>query len=105
MLFKEFYSQGDIEKSLGIEVASFMDREVSSPPQAQKGFISYIVQPLYKSLAKHCPSIYEDVFSARFDANLEHLDAWEKSGEGIEHLQKEIEEVVVDLEASCSKDN
>ncbi len=90
MLFIEFYQQGDVEKSLGLEVASFMDRDVSSPPQAQKGFINYIVQPLYKrTLGKHCPGIYEDVFEPRFAANLEKLDEWDKSGKGIEHLREE----------------
>ena len=85
MLFKEFYKQGDIEKKMGLEVAPFMNRDVSSPPQAQKGFINYFVQPLYEmAIGQYCESIYKEVFAPRFEENMKCLERWDESGGALE---------------------
>lgn len=41
---------GDLEKQLGIPVSPFMDRDSPPGPSAQKGFISFIVYPLFEAL-------------------------------------------------------
>ncbi|UKJ88517.2 hypothetical protein MACJ_000961 [Theileria orientalis] len=52
-LLCEFYSQGDLEKSLELPVSALCDstrhRDV---PKAQSGFLSLVVAPLYEELSK-----------------------------------------------------
>eukprot|EP01112_Ceratiomyxa_fruticulosa_P012115 TRINITY_DN3337_c0_g1_i1.p1 TRINITY_DN3337_c0_g1~~TRINITY_DN3337_c0_g1_i1.p1 ORF type:complete len:950 (-),score=175.55 TRINITY_DN3337_c0_g1_i1:63-2912(-) len=48
-VLEEFYTQGDLEKSLGLPVSRFMDRSQPQPEKCQLGFISYIVLPTFKS--------------------------------------------------------
>ena len=48
-ILQEFYNQGDMEKKLGLPISPFMNRE-SPGPSAQKGFIEYIVYPLFEAL-------------------------------------------------------
>jgi hypothetical protein len=48
-ILQEFYNQGDLEKKLGLPISPFMNRE-SIGPSAQKGFIEYIVYPLFEAL-------------------------------------------------------
>jgi len=76
MLFDEFYNQGDTEKSLGLEVAPFMDREQSLPSTAQQGFISFIVRPLSEAWCQFLPSASK-VLLPRLAENLQQLESWE----------------------------
>ena len=47
-IMAEFYNQGDLEKKLGLPISPFMNRE-SQGPSAQKGFIEFIVYPLFEA--------------------------------------------------------
>eukprot|EP01113_Clastostelium_recurvatum_P005029 TRINITY_DN12230_c0_g1_i4.p1 TRINITY_DN12230_c0_g1~~TRINITY_DN12230_c0_g1_i4.p1 ORF type:complete len:847 (-),score=179.11 TRINITY_DN12230_c0_g1_i4:67-2607(-) len=47
-VLEEFYSQGDIEKSLKMPVTAFMDRTRPTPAKCQIGFINFIVLPTFK---------------------------------------------------------
>jgi hypothetical protein len=49
----EFYTQGDLEHKLGLQISPFMNREQKS--SAQKGFIEFIVFPLYEALEQFTP--------------------------------------------------
>ena len=52
----EFHQQGDLEKEMGLEVSPFMNRENSSNgSNAQKGFIEFIVYPLFEALEYWTP--------------------------------------------------
>ena len=44
--------QSDKEKQSGLPVQKHMDRDHVTKPSAQIGFISYILLPMFKSLAK-----------------------------------------------------
>nr|PVC52459.1 hypothetical protein MACL_00000757 [Theileria orientalis] len=61
-LLCEFYSQGDLEKSLDLPVSALCDstrhRDV---PKAQSGFLSLVVAPLYEELSKipHHPNSHK----------------------------------------------
>lgn len=55
-IMTEFYNQGDMEKQLGLPVSPFMNREAGS--SAQKGFIEFIVYPLFEALEQWTP-LYE----------------------------------------------
>jgi hypothetical protein len=61
LLIKEFFSQGDIEKSENLTVSFLCDRNTVSIPKSQVGFINSIVHPLIKILTFIIPEtkIYE----------------------------------------------
>merc|ERR1719481_2393425 len=42
---EEFFKQGDMERSQGLEFSPLCDRENTMVPQSQIGFIDYIVSP------------------------------------------------------------
>jgi hypothetical protein len=49
LIMDEFFQQGDSERSKGIPISMFMDRDSTDIPKCQVGFIDYIVTPLYKA--------------------------------------------------------
>ena len=52
----EFHQQGDLEKEMGLDVSPFMNRDNSNNgPNAQKGFIEFIVYPLFEALEYWTP--------------------------------------------------
>jgi len=46
-IFDEFFSQGDLEKSLGNAPVEMMDRERASIPDLQIQFITNLVIPVF----------------------------------------------------------
>ena len=66
MLYKEFFSQGDLEKALGRNPMEMMDRERASIPDLQIGFIDHIVLPafryvyIYMQYASACAASSQD---------------------------------------------
>lgn len=48
LIYSEFFSQGDLEKAMGVRPSEMMDREKACIPELQIGFIENIVQPAYK---------------------------------------------------------
>ncbi|KAJ7384228.1 High affinity cAMP-specific and IBMX-insensitive 3',5'-cyclic phosphodiesterase 9A [Desmophyllum pertusum] len=51
-LLEEYFMQSDREKSEGLPVAPFMDRDKVSKPTAQIGFIKFVLIPLFELLNK-----------------------------------------------------
>ena len=49
-ILEEFYNQGDLERKLGLPISPFMNRDSIGGPSAQKGFIEFIVYPLFEAL-------------------------------------------------------
>lgn len=52
---EEFFSQGDLERALGIPISKDMDRTEGSLHERQIRFIDNLVEPLYKALSKVIP--------------------------------------------------
>ncbi|OMJ89414.1 hypothetical protein SteCoe_8412 [Stentor coeruleus] len=50
LVVEEFYIQGDMEKSLGISVSMYCDRETTDISKSQAGFIRNIVYPLFSTI-------------------------------------------------------
>lgn len=50
LVVEEFYRQGDMEKSLGIPVSMYCDRETTDISKSQAGFIRNIVYPLFSTI-------------------------------------------------------
>ena len=48
LIYNEFFSQGDLEKSLGRTPPEMMDREKARIPDLQIGFLDHIALPVYR---------------------------------------------------------
>ncbi|XP_077866488.1 high affinity cGMP-specific 3',5'-cyclic phosphodiesterase 9A-like [Saccoglossus kowalevskii] len=51
-LLEEYFMQSDREKSEGLPVAPFMDRDKVTKPTAQIGFIKFVLIPMFEAVAK-----------------------------------------------------
>uniref|UniRef100_A0A8C9V1D6 Phosphodiesterase n=1 Tax=Scleropages formosus TaxID=113540 RepID=A0A8C9V1D6_SCLFO len=59
-LLEEYFMQSDREKSEGLPVAPFMDRDKVTKPTAQIGFIKFVLIPMFEAVMKLFPQI-EDI--------------------------------------------
>jgi len=48
LVTKEFFSQGDKERKMGLPVSQLCDRETIVIANSQKGFLSYLVLPIFE---------------------------------------------------------
>lgn len=48
LLYLEFFTQGDLEKALGVTPIEMMDKDKAFVPAQQVGFLSGIAGPVYK---------------------------------------------------------
>jgi len=55
LIYKEFFNQGDKEKSLKINVSFLCDRETTSVPKSQVGFIKNIILPSFSLILAIMP--------------------------------------------------
>ncbi|RVE64814.1 hypothetical protein OJAV_G00129520 [Oryzias javanicus] len=58
-LLEEYFMQSDREKSEGLPVAPFMDRDKVTKPTAQIGFIKFVLIPMFETFMKLFPQIEE----------------------------------------------
>ncbi|XP_069130553.1 uncharacterized protein [Argopecten irradians] len=72
LIYKEFFSQGDLEKSMGREPIEMMDRERARIPDLQIGFLDHIALPVYKVLAELFPEA--NCVRIAVDDNRRHWD-------------------------------
>ena len=67
----EFFLQGDLEKKLGMKVSQNFDRETTSLPGSQIGFMNFIVAPFFLSLTEIFPEL--EFLSDNVKINLENM--------------------------------
>ncbi|XP_048121116.1 cGMP-dependent 3',5'-cyclic phosphodiesterase isoform X2 [Alosa alosa] len=68
LIYKEFFSQGDLEKAMGNRPSEMMDREKAYIPELQISFMEHIAMPIYKLLQELFPGgaeLYERVAANR----------------------------------------
>uniref|UniRef100_A0A8C6NL25 Phosphodiesterase n=1 Tax=Nothobranchius furzeri TaxID=105023 RepID=A0A8C6NL25_NOTFU len=68
LIYKEFFSQGDLEKAMGNRPSEMMDREKAYIPELQISFMEHIAMPIYKLLSELFPGateLYETVAANR----------------------------------------
>ncbi|CAL8346174.1 unnamed protein product [Arctogadus glacialis] len=68
LIYKEFFSQGDLEKAMGNRPSEMMDREKAYIPELQISFMEHIAMPIYKLLSEFFPratELYERVAANR----------------------------------------
>ena len=75
----EFFVQGDSEKAKGLPVSMNCDRDTVITSKAQVGFISFLVAPLYRTLAAYAPSMQPLV--NQLDSNLKHFQDLAEKGQ------------------------
>ncbi|KAL4230916.1 cGMP-dependent 3' [Mactra antiquata] len=73
LIYKEFFSQGDMEKSKGLQPIDMMDRERAQIPALQIGFLDHVALPVYKLLGMMFEPAHE--VADRVNDNKNH---WEK---------------------------
>ncbi|XP_019384538.1 PREDICTED: high affinity cGMP-specific 3',5'-cyclic phosphodiesterase 9A [Crocodylus porosus] len=58
-LLEEYFMQSDREKSEGLPVAPFMDRDKVTKPTAQIGFLKFVLIPMFEIVTKLFPEVEE----------------------------------------------
>mmetsp|Transcript_13199 Transcript_13199/g.15117 ORF Transcript_13199/g.15117 Transcript_13199/m.15117 type:complete len:669 (+) Transcript_13199:63-2069(+) len=54
-ILDEFFQQGDKEREMGLPISPLCDRNTTSRPDSQMGFINYIIRPSFELLQEHMP--------------------------------------------------
>ncbi|XP_077985023.1 high affinity cGMP-specific 3',5'-cyclic phosphodiesterase 9A-like [Glandiceps talaboti] len=72
-LLQEYFMQSDQEKSEGLPVAPYMDRDKVTKPTAQIGFIKFVLIPMFEAVCKLFPQI-EDVMVKPLRDAQEHYE-------------------------------
>jgi len=84
LVMNEFFSQGDLQKELGLKPSKNCDREVVSVPACQIGFGDYVIRDLYELLENFLPQVGGTLLR-NFNANQlkwkEFLEREKKTGE------------------------
>ncbi|XP_065180599.1 uncharacterized protein LOC135811308 isoform X2 [Sycon ciliatum] len=72
-LYAEFFNQGEMERALASQPGKMMNRDLACIPEEQIGFISFIAQPVFESLAALFPETQEVL-----DRVMENYDNWQR---------------------------
>jgi hypothetical protein len=82
-LFEEFFNQGDVEKAQSLEVSFLCDRETTEIAAGQAGFISFVVLPVFKLLARLSP----DVTNVQVASGEKNILKWKAKAQAIKDAQ------------------
>ncbi|KAJ3182812.1 hypothetical protein HDU85_002415 [Gaertneriomyces sp. JEL0708] len=82
-VMEDFFLQGDREKKMGMPVSKFMDRDDTSIPKCQLGFIDVLVVPLFDSWARAIETEFSAYCMENISRNRRH---WEWILDHPEHL-------------------
>ncbi|XP_067841717.1 cGMP-dependent 3',5'-cyclic phosphodiesterase isoform X2 [Heptranchias perlo] len=70
LIYKEFFSQGDLEKAMGNHPSEMMDRDKAYVPDLQINFMEHIAMPTYELLKEILPK--SEILYQRVKANRDH---------------------------------
>lgn len=76
-LLEEYFLQSDREKSEGLPVAAFMDRDKVTKPTAQIGFIKFVLIPVFEAMSQLFPQL-EDSMISTLKSSQEHYEQLKK---------------------------
>ncbi|KAG8247469.1 cGMP-dependent 3',5'-cyclic phosphodiesterase [Homalodisca vitripennis] len=74
LIYNEFFTQGDMEKAMGVDPMEMMDREKAKIPDLQVEFLSHVVVPVYEVLI----SLYPET-NPCLDSIQNNLVCWQKA--------------------------
>lgn len=89
-LLEEYFMQSDREKSEGLPVSPFMDRDKVTKPTAQIGFIKFVLIPLFEATTMVLPQLQTMITALR-----ESLDYYEQL--------KQMEDMLKDKDVQTKK--
>ncbi|XP_072040960.1 cGMP-dependent 3',5'-cyclic phosphodiesterase-like isoform X4 [Amphiura filiformis] len=61
LIYREFFSQGDLEKAMGLQTPEMYDREKACIPELQINFLDHIAMPVYEILHELFPVEAKDL--------------------------------------------
>eukprot|EP00457_Paulinella_chromatophora_P001008 gb/GEZN01001010.1/.p1 GENE.gb/GEZN01001010.1/~~gb/GEZN01001010.1/.p1 ORF type:complete len:1066 (+),score=133.99 gb/GEZN01001010.1/:121-3318(+) len=91
---QEFFQQGDMERTRNLPRSMFMDRHSSNLSTSQVGFISFLVEPLFKNFST---AIKYDFWRDRVLLNLR---MWQTE----QYIEKELKAIEIDDRAAAEAD-
>ncbi|XP_054260825.1 cGMP-dependent 3',5'-cyclic phosphodiesterase-like [Macrosteles quadrilineatus] len=74
LIYDEFFTQGDMEKAMGVDPMDMMDRDKAKIPDLQVEFLSHVVSPVYDVLV----SLYPEAKACQEQIRL-NLECWQKA--------------------------
>ncbi|XP_069750580.1 high affinity cGMP-specific 3',5'-cyclic phosphodiesterase 9A-like isoform X1 [Narcine bancroftii] len=91
-LLEEYFTQSDREKSEGLPVAPFMDRDKVTKPTAQIGFIKFVLIPTFETLMKLFPQIEEATVQPLRDSR-DRYEELKQIDDAMNELRKKTENI------------
>uniref|UniRef100_A0A8I5ZRE7 Phosphodiesterase 9A n=1 Tax=Rattus norvegicus TaxID=10116 RepID=A0A8I5ZRE7_RAT len=89
-LLEEYFMQSDREKSEGLPVAPFMDRDKVTKATAQIGFIKFVLIPMFETVTKLFPIVEETMLRPLWESR-EHYEELKQLDDAMKELQKKTE--------------
>ncbi|KAL2914797.1 Chk1 protein kinase [Polyrhizophydium stewartii] len=97
LVMEEFFRQGDRERSLGLPVSMFMDRNDTNISKCQVGFLDVLVSPLFDAWTQFSKTKYIEFCQANMKRNREQWAAWDDSFDLFKESGGKVFENVVDM--------
>ncbi|XP_069805228.1 high affinity cGMP-specific 3',5'-cyclic phosphodiesterase 9A-like isoform X2 [Dendropsophus ebraccatus] len=92
-LLEEYFMQSDREKSEGLPVTPFMDRDKVTKPKAQIGFIKFVLIPMFETVMKLFPQIEEVMVRPLREAR-DHYEELMQLEEAMAEVQQKKAEIL-----------
>ncbi|KAJ7320605.1 hypothetical protein JRQ81_020116 [Phrynocephalus forsythii] len=86
-LLEEYFMQSDREKSEGLPVAPFMDRDKVTKPTAQIGFLKFVLIPMFQIVTKLFPEVEEVMLQPLWESR----DRYEELKQIEDAMMKELQ--------------
>ncbi|XP_054829774.1 high affinity cGMP-specific 3',5'-cyclic phosphodiesterase 9A isoform X5 [Eublepharis macularius] len=90
-LLEEYFMQSDREKSEGLPVAPFMDRDKVTKPTAQIGFLKFVLIPMFETIAKLFPEVEEVLLQPLWESR-DRYEELKQIEDAMKELQKKKNE-------------
>uniref|UniRef100_A0A8C5JER5 Phosphodiesterase 9A n=1 Tax=Junco hyemalis TaxID=40217 RepID=A0A8C5JER5_JUNHY len=90
-LLEEYFMQSDREKSEGLPVAPFMDRDKVTKPTAQIGFLKFVLIPMFETVTKLFPEVEEVMLQPLWESR-DHYEGLKQIDDAMKEKQKSEEE-------------
>ncbi|KAF4797773.1 high affinity cGMP-specific 3',5'-cyclic phosphodiesterase 9A-like protein [Turdus rufiventris] len=90
-LLEEYFMQSDREKSEGLPVAPFMDRDKVTKPTAQIGFLKFVLIPMFETVTKLFPEVEEVMLQPLWESR-DHYEELKQIDDAMKELQKQKSE-------------
>ncbi|XP_071667615.1 high affinity cGMP-specific 3',5'-cyclic phosphodiesterase 9A isoform X2 [Patagioenas fasciata] len=90
-LLEEYFMQSDREKSEGLPVAPFMDRDKVTKATAQIGFLKFVLIPMFETVTKLFPEVEEVMLQPLWESR-DRYEELKQIDDAMKELQKKKSE-------------